>query len=92
MGLMNYRFSAAKNARLKFERGVSFEDAIYAIENDRVLDVTSHHSKQYRHQEIYIVDIDGYAYVVPFVREKDGVFLKTMFASRDMTKRYLKKE
>ncbi len=35
-----------------------------------------------------IVDIDGYAFVVPFVADGDVLFLKTIIPSRKMTKRY----
>lgn len=88
----NYSFSAEKNAMLKQERGVNFDDAIYCIENGYVLDVIRNKTSRYAHQEVYIIELNGYAYVVPFVRDGDGVFLKTMHASREMTRRYLGKD
>lgn len=34
-----YIFNNEKNEKLKKERGISFEDAISAIENDGILDI-----------------------------------------------------
>ncbi len=36
-----------------------------------------------------IADINRYAYLVPFVIDKDEYFLKTIIPSRKATKRYL---
>ena len=87
----NYRFSAEKNALLKAERGISFDDVIYCIENGYILDIISNKKTRYAHQEIYVIELNNYAYVVPFVRNKKEVFLKTIHASREMTKRYLRR-
>lgn len=86
-----YRFSEEKNAKLKEERGVGFEDAIYCIENGYLLDIVRHPKAKYNHQEVFIIELNGYVYAVPFVRDQEEVFLKTMYASREMTARYLKK-
>ncbi len=43
--------------------------------------------KQY--QKIFIVDIDEYVFLVPFVEDDEGIFLKTIIPSRKMTKKYL---
>jgi len=37
---------------------------------------------------MYILDIDSYAVVVPFVEVEDEIFLKTAFPSRKYTKLY----
>ena len=39
-------------------------------------------------QKIYIVEIEGYAVIVPFVGRDNEIFLKTAFPSRKYTKRY----
>ncbi len=36
-----------------------------------------------------IVDIEGYAYLVPYVIENNEYFLKTIIPSRKATKKYL---
>jgi hypothetical protein len=85
-----YHFSAEKNAILKVERGVGFDDIIYCIENGYVLDIIKNKSKKYAHQQMYIVEINSYAFVVPCVRKSGEVFLKTIYPSRVMTEKYLK--
>jgi hypothetical protein len=36
-----------------------------------------------------IVDVEGYAYLVPYVIEENECFLKTIIPSRKATKKYL---
>ena len=45
--------------------------------------------KKYPHQKIIIIDIEGYAYLVPCVRNENEYFLKTIIPSRKATKKYL---
>lgn len=79
----------AKNAKLIKERGVSFEMCLIRIEQEEVLDILD--NRNYPHQKIFVLEIEGYAYLVPFVEDRDGIFLKTIIPSRKFTKRYLKK-
>ena len=82
-----------KNQKLKEERGISFADIQIAFEEDRVLDVIDHpNKKKYANQQMLIVEIEDYVYLVPFVKDEDKYFLKTIFPSRKMTKKYLRKE
>jgi uncharacterized DUF497 family protein len=83
-----YEFSADKNQLLIAERGISFEEVIAALDNDCLLEIVAHpNSKKYPNQEIYLIDIDGYVYLVPFVKKDENtVFLKTIFPSRKLTK------
>lgn len=87
-----YEFSAEKNQRLINERGISFEEVIAAIEEGAMLAVVPHpNSAKYPHQEIYVVNINNYICLVPFVRkDKNTIFLKTIFPHRKSTKQYLK--
>ncbi len=89
----HYEFSADKNQQLIQERHISFEDVIAALDNNKLLDTIDHHNKtKYANQEIYIIDINGYVYLVPFVRKDTHiVFLKTIIPSRKLTKKYLSK-
>jgi hypothetical protein len=89
----HYEFSADKNQQLIEERHISFEDIIAALSDGNLLDTISHHNRtKYPHQEIYIININGYVYLVPFVRKnKHTVFLKTIVPSRKLTKKYLGK-
>ncbi len=87
---LTYHFSAEKNAFLQADRGVGFDDIIYCIENGYVLDIIKNKSKKYAHQQMYVVQINNYAFVVPYVRKSGEVFLKTIYPSRVMTAKYLK--
>ena len=81
-----------KNKKLKEERGVSFEDVILAIEQGRVFATFEHpNKKKYAAQQIYIVEIADYAFMVPFLEDENGIFLKTIIPSRKMTKLYIKR-
>lgn len=80
-----------KNILLKQKRGVGFEDIVVAILEKRILDIVQHPQEERFSQKYLIVDIHGYAYVVPFVETKEERFFKTIFPSRKYTKTYLRK-
>lgn len=85
-------WSEVKNTYLKTARGICFEDIQTAIEDGKLLADIPHPQKQLRpNQKVFIVEFDGYAYVVPYVEDEVKIFLKTIYASRKMTKRYLSK-
>ena len=80
-----------KNQQLIKNRNISFEDVEIAILEDKILDILEHPNKEkYPNQKLLILEINGYAYVVPFVEEGDKIFLKTIFPSRKYTKKYLR--
>ena len=86
---MNYRFSNEKNLLLKKERGVCFEDVITKINEDGILDIIKHpNTKKYPDQKLYIIELFGYIYMVPFVKSEDEIFLKTVIPSRKLYKLY----
>ena len=79
-----------KNEQLKQERDVSFEDVLLAIENNLILDIVEHtNKKHYSNQKIFIVNVNMYAYLAPFVEDEVKIFLKTIIPSRKATKKYL---
>lgn len=81
-----------KNEKLKDERGISFEEAMDAIVGDGLLTILENPNKErYNNQRLYIVDIFGYAHVVPCVEDKEKIFLKTVYPSRKYTKQYIEK-
>ena len=83
-------WSAHKNAVLKAERGVSFEDVVFHIMAGDVLDTVDHpNQERYPGQQIHLVAMEGYIYLVPFVESDEEVFLKTIIPSRKATKAYL---
>ena len=90
---MKYRFdySKEKNLVLKATKVVSFEDIIDAVEEGRELDNFKHlNKKKYPNQRVLVVEIDNYAYAVPYVvdKKKGMAFLKTIYPSSRHTKKY----
>lgn len=91
--MKDVNWSNEKNNWLKNERGISFENVKHYIENEEYLDIIEHPNKEkYPNQRIFVIDIDEYIYCVPFVENEVGIFLKTIFPSRILTKKYLKKK
>ena len=86
-----FNWNPEKNRQLIEERGRSFEEAVFHIENGGLLDDIFHpNAVEYPHQKIFIVAIDQYAYLVPYAETNDEFFLKTVIPSRKFTKLYLR--
>jgi uncharacterized DUF497 family protein len=86
----HYKWNKEKNERLKIERGMSFEQITMHIERGDVLDIVAHpNQEQYPNQQLLVVEINDYAYLVPFVENENGRFLKTIIPSRKATRDYL---
>ena len=85
-----YNWSDEKNDWLKQERGLTFEDIVFHLAHGGLLDTIEHpNQQQYVGQRIFIVNVEGYACIVPFVEGDEEIFLKTIIPSRKMTKLYL---
>ena len=85
-----FAWSQEKNAALIKERGISFEEIVFHIERGDVLDLLGHPNRErYPHQRLFVVNVEGYAYLVPFVEDETEVFLKTIIPSRKATRDYL---
>ena len=75
-----------KNRLLQRERGIAFEDVVFHIMAGDILDTFEHPNQaRYPGQQIHVIDIEGYAYLVPFVESDGEVFLKTIIPSRKAT-------
>ena len=88
--MKSLNWSPEKNELLKKTRGISFEEIALLIEAGGILDVLDnpgHHG-----QFIYILDIENYAVVIPFIESENEIFLKTAFPSRKYTKLYIDRE
>ena len=70
--------------------GVGFEDCVVAMEEGRILADLTHPNPRYALQRVLVLNINGYAYAVPYVEDGDELFLKTVFPSRKLTAIYLK--
>jgi hypothetical protein len=87
-----FAWNPEKNERLKQERGVGFEAVVFHIERGDLLDILQHPNQaRYAGQRIFVVNIDDYAYLVPFVEGEGEVFLKTIIPSRKATNLYLRR-
>jgi uncharacterized DUF497 family protein len=81
-----FNWSHEKNELLKAERGISFEEIVLLIESEHILGIEENPARP--NQKIYILEIENYAFVVPFVENQNEIFLKTAFPSRKYTKRF----
>lgn len=77
-----------KNMKLIQERGVSFEMCLALISQNNIL-ATVQNKAPYEHQSVYVLNLEGYIYLVPFVEDMEKIFLKTIIPSRKATKKYL---
>ena len=85
-----FRWNSQKNEIFAINKGITFEEIAQKIQSGAKVIETDHlNKKKYPNQKIMIVDVDGYAYLVPYVIEENGYFLKTIIPSRKATKKYL---
>ena len=84
--MKDIRWSQLKSERLKRTRKVSFEEIISA----QLVSIKKHPKRA--GQNIMLFKYKGYIWIVPYVEEKDYIFLKTLYPSRKFTKLYRKGE
>ena len=75
------RWNPLKNEWLRMTRGVSFEDL---IDHGKFLGERHHPTRP--GQEILLFEHRGYIWLVPYVSDRRGKFLKTLYPSRKYTK------
>jgi uncharacterized DUF497 family protein len=67
MAVTYFDWDVAKNAKLRKERGIGFEDVVFHIERGDLLDILEHpNPERYAGQRIFVVQRDDYVYLVPF--------------------------
>jgi hypothetical protein len=85
-----FNWDPEKNAWLQATRNLCFEDVVYFLENGGCLDDLEHPNQaKYPGQSLLVIEMEGYAYLVPYVETQDEIFLKTIIPSRKATKKYL---
>jgi hypothetical protein len=90
MAVKYFAWDDAKNAKLRTERGIGFEEIVFHIERGDLLDILEHpNPERYAGQRIFVVQREDYVYLVPVVEDERTVFLKTIIPSRKGTKEYL---
>ena len=83
-------WNSTKNQQLISERGISFEDIVYYLQQGGMLDDVEHPNiDKYPNQRMFVINIDGYVHLVPYVENRKEIFLKTVIPSRKSTKLYL---
>lgn len=85
-----YDWSDEKNEMLKKVRGVSFEQIELAIASGDLIDRIKHpNPARYPNQKVFLVKIENYIYSVPYVEDREKIFLKTIIPNSKATKKYL---
>ena len=83
-------WNSTKNQQLISERGISFEDIVFYLQQGALLDDIEHpNGDKYPNQRVFVINIDDYAYLVPYIENRKEIFLKTVIPSRKATKVYL---
>jgi len=87
--MLQFDWNNEKNDWLKANRGVCFEQVVILFERESILDIIEHPNQHtYPGQSIAVIRIDEYVYLVPFVKDGDTIFLKTIIPSRKATSKY----
>jgi len=88
-----HKRDGGRNEWLLENRDICFEDILFYIENDLIIDEIEHpNQKKYSGQRMMVLNIREYIHLVPYVETKDEIFLKTIIPSRKTTKNYLRKK
>ena len=75
LGMQMFDWDQKKNEWLKQERKISFEQVVLSIEEGGLRDIIEHPNQaRYKGQRCYIVELDDYIFVVPYVKMKDSIF------------------
>ncbi|WP_422448555.1 MULTISPECIES: hypothetical protein [unclassified Endozoicomonas] len=85
-----FNWNPDKNQQLISQRDKSFEEIIFHIQSGDLLDDITHpNTVDYPHQRVFVVNVQGYVWLVPYVENEKEIFLKTLIPSRKFTRDYL---
>ncbi len=88
-----FSWNDEKNLLLKAKRNITFEEVVFFIEKGKLLDILEHpNQERYQGQKLFVVDINDYAYLVPFLETEETIFLITIIPSRKATRDYIRGE
>lgn len=88
--MKHINWNTEKSLKVKKSRNICFEDAVFYIEKGHILDDYEHpDQKRYSGQRIMVIEINNYAYLIPYVENEGEIFLKTIIPSRKATEIYL---
>jgi hypothetical protein len=84
------RNSTEYGKRCTRQRRISF--SVFAPQSGGLLDDLVHPNPgKYPGQRVFVVSINGYAWLVPYVEPETEFFLKTAIPSRKATRRYIRR-
>jgi len=88
--MSDFDWNDEKDELLERSRCICFEDILVHIQNGDVLDVIRHPNRErYPNQNIIVLNVEGYVWLVPYVKARGTRFLKTIIPSRKATQEYL---
>jgi uncharacterized DUF497 family protein len=88
--MSEFDWNDEKSEFLEKNRGICFEDVVVHVQNGCVIEVVRHPNRsRYPNQNIIVLEVEGYIYLVPYVKAKGKRFLKTIIPSRKATREYL---
>ncbi len=91
--MLKYSWNKEKNKLLKETRNIGYEQIVEAIQHTKTLASLKHtNTVKYKNQKIFVIEINNYAYCVPYVKRGSHIFFKTIYPSRKYNKIYLKGE
>ncbi|MFZ1713224.1 MAG: hypothetical protein WAT53_09240, partial [Nitrosomonas sp.] len=72
-----------RNQQLVAGRGISFEDVVFYLQQGALLDDVEHPNEdKYPNQRVFVINIDDYVHLVPYVESRKEIFLKTVIRNR----------
>lgn len=84
-------WSQEKNKILIKSRFISFDIIEKYIAQELFVDVIDHPNlDKYPNQRMFVLKIESYIFLVPFVQDGEKIFLKTIIPSRKFTKQLIK--
>jgi len=82
-----------KNEWLRDNRNICFEDILFYLDNDLLIDDIAHpNQKKYVGQRMMVFNIEEYIFLVPYIESENEIFLQTIIPSSKETKKYLEKK
>jgi uncharacterized DUF497 family protein len=86
--MKRFDWNIEKNEKLIKERNISFEEIVMFIEQGNLLDIVDNPNPKYHRQKMFVLDVEGYVHIVPFMETEEAYLLITIFPSRKATKEY----
>ena len=84
-----FAWDDAKNAKLRKQRRIGFEEVVFHIERGELLDILQHpNPDRYAGQRIFVIQRYEYFYLVPFVEDEHVVFQEMVIPSQKATRQY----